>query len=389
MNKYSNSLETFTPTPGATVIVGMSGGVDSSVTAAVLKEQGFNVIGMFMKNWEETDENGVCQSSKEYADVVKVCEKLDIPYYSVEFVDEYRKHVFNHFVEEYKAGFTPNPDILCNREIKFKVFLDKAIELGADYLATGHYCQNMLLDGVHQLVKGNDPGKDQTYFLYTNKSEILKKVLFPIGHLPKSEVRALAEKYDLSTKNKKDSTGICFIGERNFRNFLSNYINFENGPFKYLNGEVVGEHTGAAFYTIGQRKGLGLGGPGEPWFVVDKDIETNTVYVERGEFHPALYRDELWANELSWVEEDMAFELPLKCKAKIRYRQQDQDCVIKSMDNGSIHVVFDSPQRAITLRQSIVFYVNDICLGGGMIEKGGKTYLERGLELPEIVTVQI
>lgn len=389
MNKWSQSLSPFVPEEGATVIVGMSGGVDSSVTAAVLKEQGFNVIGMFMKNWEETDENGVCQASKEYDDVVKVCEKLDIPYYSVEFVEEYRENVFKHFVDEYKAGHTPNPDILCNREIKFKVFMEKAMELGADYLATGHYCQNMLLDGVHQLVKGNDPGKDQTYFLYTNKSEILKKVVFPIGHLPKAEVRRLAEKYDLATKNKKDSTGICFIGERNFKNFLSNYITFENGPFKLLNGEVVGEHTGVSFYTIGQRKGLGLGGPGEPWFVVDKDVETNTVFVERGEKHPALYRDELWANELSWVEADVPFELPFRCKAKVRYRQQDQDCVIRSIENGVAHVVFDEPQRAITVRQSVVFYKDQICLGGGMIERGGETYFERGLDLPEIVTVQV
>jgi tRNA-uridine 2-sulfurtransferase len=389
MSKWSDSLIPFAPEVGATVIVGMSGGVDSSVTAAVLKEQGYNVIGMFMKNWEETDENGVCQASKEYEDVVKVCEKLDIPYYSVEFVEEYRENVFKHFVEEYKAGHTPNPDILCNREIKFKVFMDKAMEIGADYLATGHYCQNMLLNGVHQLVKGNDLGKDQTYFLYTNKSEILKKVLFPIGHLPKAEVRRLAEKYDLSTKNKKDSTGICFIGERNFKNFLSNYITFENGPFKLLNGEVVGEHSGVSFYTIGQRKGLGLGGPGEPWFVVDKDVETNTVYVERGEKHPALYRDELWANELSWVEEVAPFKTPFRCKAKIRYRQKDQDCTIQSIENSIAHVVFDEPQRAVTLRQSVVFYKDSICLGGGMIERGGATYYERGLDLPEVVSVQI
>lgn len=373
--------------PGATVIVGMSGGVDSSVTAAILKEQGFNVIGMFMKNWKEKDENGVCQSAKEYEDVIKVCEKLDIPYYSIEFVKEYRENVFNHFIEEYKTGYTPNPDILCNREIKFKVFLEKAMEFGADYLATGHYCQNKVQDGVYQLIKGNDPGKDQTYFLYTNKSEILKKVLFPIGHLPKSEVRALATKYGLATKDKKDSTGICFIGERNFKNFLSQYIKFENGPFKHLGGELVGEHTGAAFYTIGQRKGLGLGGPGEPWFVVDKDIETNTVYVERGEKHPALFRDELWATELSWVEEEMPFMLPFRCKAKIRYRQADQDCVIQSLDKGRLHVTFDVPQRAITPRQSIVFYKDDICLGGAMIERGGATYFDRGIELPEIVVV--
>jgi tRNA-specific 2-thiouridylase len=371
------------PNEDTTIIVGMSGGVDSSVCAAVLKEQGYNVIGMFMKNWEEQDENGVCQASKEYDDVIKVCEKLDIPYYSVEFVKEYKDNVFKHFLEEYEAGFTPNPDILCNREIKFKVFLDKALELGADYLATGHYCQNMQLDGERRLVKGNDPGKDQTYFLYTMKSNKLDKVVFPIGHLPKSEVRLLAEKYDLATKNKKDSTGICFIGERNFKNFLSQYIQLKPGKFENLKGEVVGEHSGAAYYTMGQRKGLGLGGPGEPWFVVGKDIDRNVVIVERGEKHPALYCDELWANEISWVGNEFNFELPLKCRAKVRYRQVDQECTIQSIEGDSIHVTFDESQRAVTLRQSIVFYKTiegqNVCLGGAMISKSGQTHYEREL----------
>lgn len=383
-----------------TVIVGMSGGVDSSVTAAVLKEQGYRVVGLFMKNWEEEDENGVCQASKDYEDVIKVCEKLDIPYYSVEFVKEYRDNVFKHFLEEYEAGHTPNPDILCNREIKFKVFFDKAMELGADYLATGHYCQRMD-DGSGDnsrsyLVKGNDPQKDQTYFLYTMKEAILKKVLFPIGHIEKKEVRAIAEKYNLATKAKKDSTGICFIGERNFKNFLSQYIQLKPGDFENLSGEVVGRHDGAAYYTIGQRKGLGLGGQGEPWFVVDKDIERNVVIVERGEKHPALFCDELWANELSFVQEDFEkeYHLPLKLKAKIRYRQPDQDCTLVSLKEGGAHVVFDQPQKAVTIRQSIVFYLDRefeqgdhthterICLGGGMIAKRGETYYEGQRELP-------
>ena len=359
--------------------------------AALLKEQGYNVIGMFMKNWEELDENGNCSATKDYEDVVRVCEKLDIPYYSVEFVKEYKDNVFKHFVEEYKAGFTPNPDILCNREIKFKVFLDKALELGADYLATGHYCQNKVIGGEHRLVKGADGNKDQTYFLYTIKKEKLEKVLFPIGDIEKKEVRKIAEKYDLATKAKKDSTGICFIGERNFKHFLGQFITFTAGDFKNLKGEKIGTHTGASYYTIGQRKGLGLGGPGEPWFVVGKDIDRNVVIVERGFYHPALYADELWADELSWISDQLSFDLPYRCKAKVRYRQQDQNCVIEKIEDGVAHVTFDSPQRAITLRQSIVFYSEmkgeQVCLGGGMISKCGPTYYELKKNLPESIIV--
>jgi len=371
-----------------TVIVGMSGGVDSSVAAALLKEQGYRVIGLYMKNWEELDENGVCQSAKDYEDVIKVCEALDIPYYSVEFVNEYRDNVFKYFLSEYEAGYTPNPDILCNREIKFKVFFEKAMELGADYLATGHYCQHIESGERSLLVKGDDPRKDQTYFLYTMQERILKKVLFPLGHLEKTKVREIAEKYNLATKAKKDSTGICFIGERNFKNFLSQYIQVKTGDFENLSGEVVGQHDGAAYYTIGQRKGLRLGGQGEPWFVVDKDIERNIVIVERGERHSALYADELWANELSFVQGDFieGLELPMRLKAKIRYRQPDQDCMLMSLTDGVAHVVFDQPQRAITIRQSIVFYQElsgqTVCLGGGMISKRGVTYYEREAALP-------
>lgn len=369
-------MSVFKPKSETLVIVGMSGGVDSSVTAAVLKEEGYNVMGLFMKNWEEFDEHGVCQSSKEYADVISVCEKIGIPYYSVDFIKEYRDQVFNLFVEEYKLGFTPNPDVLCNREIKFKVFYEKARELGADFLATGHYCQSKFIDGEFRLVKGEDPKKDQSYFLYTIKKEVLEHVLFPIGHLPKTRVREIAHKYDLSTKNKKDSTGICFIGERNFKNFLSNYVTFEDGNFENLNGEIVGKHTGASYYTIGQRKGLGLGGQGEPWFVVGKDIDRNVVFVERGEFHPALYSDSLTATDLSWVGGEFRYELPLKCKAKIRYRQIDQGCTITKIEGDLIEVVFDEAQRAITPRQSIVFYLDEICLGGAMIKLPGPTYFE-------------
>lgn len=365
-----------------TVIIGMSGGVDSSVCAALLKEEGYNVIGLFMKNWEEFDEFGVCNASKDYDDVIKVCEKLGIPYYSVDFVKEYRDQVFSHFVEEYKMGFTPNPDILCNREIKFKVFFEKAMELGADFLATGHYCQTKEINGENVLIKGNDPLKDQSYFLYTIKKEVLKKVMFPVGHIPKTEVRQIAAKYDLATKEKKDSTGICFIGERNFKNFLSNYITFEDGNFETLDKKVVGRHTGASYYTIGQRKGLGLGGQGEPWFVVGKDMSRNVVFVERGEFHPHLYADNLVATDLSFVKGVWDRPLPFKCTAKIRYRQKDQECTVTKIEDGKIYVEFTNAQRAITPRQSVVFYDGEICLGGAMIEKSGPTYYEQNKELP-------
>jgi len=369
------------------VIVGMSGGVDSSVCAALLKEEGYNVVGLFMKNWEELDEHGVCQSSKEYADVIAVCEKLDIPYYSVDFIKEYREQVFNHFVEEYKLGYTPNPDILCNREIKFKVFYEKARELGADFLATGHYCQNKIIDGKNALIKGADPLKDQSYFLYTIKSDVLKNVLFPIGHLPKTEVRRIAAKYDLATKNKKDSTGICFIGERNFKNFLSNYITFTDGNFETLEGKVVGRHTGATYYTLGQRKGLGLGGPGEPWFVVGKDIARNVVIVERGENHPAMFSDSLVATDLEFTTGEWNRPLPFKCTAKVRYRQKDQACTVTKIENGKIFVEFDEPQRAITPRQSVVFYDGEICLGGAMIETSGPTHYELKKTVPAVAAI--
>lgn len=348
-----------------TVIVGMSGGVDSSVTALLLKEQGYDVIGMFMKNWEEKDQDGVCRSAKDYEDVIQVCEQIQIPYYVVNFKKEYWDHVFTHFIKEFEQGFTPNPDILCNREIKFKVFFEKALELGADFLATGHYCQSI----ESRLVKGSDPEKDQSYFLYTIKKTILDKVLFPVGHLTKKEVRAIAKKHGLATSEKKDSTGVCFIGKRDFKEFLSKYIAAKPGNFETMDGKVVGKHDGCAYYTIGQRKGLGIGGEGEAWYVVGKDIERNVVYIDQGAMHPAMFKDNLTASELTWVAETMPFTLPYKCKAKIRYRQQDQDCTIVSIEQGSkAFVKFDVPQRAITPRQSIVFYDGDNCLGGGIID---------------------
>ncbi len=345
-----------------TVVVGMSGGVDSSVTALLLKQRGFRVIGMFMKNWEE--EGGQCSSASDFEDVVKVCAQLDIPYYAVNFVKEYQTQVFSHFLAELEAGFTPNPDILCNREIKFKAFLEKALGLGADYLATGHYCRK---SEASELLKGTDPHKDQSYFLYTLSSPLLEKVLFPIGHLHKTEVRRIAKEHGLATCEKKDSTGICFIGKRDFKEFTGRYLGYKPGNFENLKGEVVGRHDGIAFYTIGQRKGLKIGGPGEAWFVVGKDIARNVVIIEQGKDHPSLYKGELVATSLSWVS-GTAPVAPYLCSAKVRYRQPEQPCCIEKIESGRAIIRFSAPQRAITPRQSIVFYEGDRCLGGGIIE---------------------
>lgn len=359
-----------------TVVVGMSGGVDSSVSALLLKEQGYRVIGLFMKNWEEKDDKGVCRSADDYEDVRRVCEQINIPYYTVNFVEQYWQQVFTEFLAAFQKGWTPNPDILCNREIKFKVFLDKAMELGADFLATGHYCQNLMdHHGYPRLVKGNDPHKDQTYFLYTLNRRILSRVLFPVGSLEKSQVRCLARQHHLATSEKKDSTGICFIGERDFRSFLSQYVAIQPGHFETLQGKKVGKHMGTAYYTLGQRKGLGIGGAGEAWFVVGKDPNRGVVYVEQGADHPALYCDELIAIDLSWVGEEPP--LPFSCQSKIRYRQCDQACTIHSIENGQAHVTFSSPQRAVTPGQSIVFYEGSICLGGGIIQQPGPSYFHQ------------
>lgn len=343
----------------------MSGGVDSSVSALLLKAKGYRVIGMFMKNWEENDENGMCRSSADYQDVLQVCNQIDIPCYTVNFVKEYEEQVFSHFLKELQQGYTPNPDILCNREIKFKAFFDKAFSLGADYLATGHYCQRSDAE-FPQLLKGADPNKDQSYFLYTIPGATLQKVLFPVGHLQKSEVRRIAKEKGLATAEKKDSTGICFIGKRDFKEFTGRYLSYRPGNFETLSGNVVGQHDGVAFYTIGQRKGLRIGGPGEAWFVVGKDIPRNVVILAQGEDHPSLYRDTLTATELRWVA-GVPPSLPFPCEAKIRYRQPQQPCVIETLHEGCAHIQFLQPQRAITPRQSIVFYQGDICLGGGMI----------------------
>lgn len=345
-----------------TVAVAMSGGVDSSLSALLLKQQGYKVVGMFMRNWEEQDASGRCTSAEDYDDVAATCSKLEIPFYAFNFAKEYREQVFAHFLREYEKGHTPNPDILCNREIKFKVFFEKALSLGADFVATGHYCQ--VLDG--KLVKGRDPGKDQTYFLYAIDGKVLDRVLFPVGGLLKSEVRDLAKRFDLPTHGKKDSTGICFIGERRFQEFLSQYVNARRGSFCTLDGNIVGTHEGTPFYTIGQRKHLGLGGPGARWYVVKKDLARNIVYVERDHDHPELFSIHVSIGELNWLS-GSAPSFPLRCQAKVRYRQPDQSCVVKEAAEGTLSVHFDTPQRAVAIGQSLVLYDGEICLGGGII----------------------
>lgn len=358
-----------------TVVVGMSGGVDSAVSAFLLKEEGYNVIGLFMKNWEEKDERGICKSTQDYDDVVQTCKVIGIPYYAVNFCKEYQQNVFEEFLNDCKAGLTPNPDVLCNREIKFKVFFDKALSLGADYLATGHYCRTNV-NG--QLLKGQDPEKDQSYFLYAVVSNVLKKVLFPIGDLPKKRVREIAKLAGLPVHDKKDSTGICFIGKRNFKQFVSQYLGFTPGNFVNLKGEVLGQHDGLAYYTIGQRKGLGFGGEGEAWFVIAKDIAKNTVMIDRGVEHPALFADDLIASDLFFISGiEPAF--PLRCRAKIRYRQKDQACLVQKQDENLFLVTFETPQRAITPGQAIVFYDGDVCLGGGRIKKAGLSHYQKEL----------
>lgn len=355
------------------VVVGMSGGVDSSVSALILKEQGYDVIGVFMKNWDDTDEFGHCTATEDFEDVAQVCEQIDIPYYGVNFEREYEERVFEYFLEEYRKGRTPNPDVLCNKEIKFKELLHRALELGADYLATGHYAQiRTRSDGKMELVRGKDVGKDQTYFLHTLDQEPLQHAMFPIGHMEKTEVRQIASKYGLATAKKKDSTGICFIGEKNFRTFLSQYLPAQPGDIVDTDGRVVGRHEGLMYYTMGQRRGIGIGGQqaysGQPWFVVDKDLNRNQLIVAQGANHPKLFSSSLTADKLSFVSESLPPHDTFRCTAKFRYRQDDEGVTVHLQGDAKCKVVFDYPQRAITPGQSVVFYDGDACLGGGVIE---------------------
>ncbi|GAM16140.1 tRNA 2-thiouridine(34) synthase MnmA [Mesobacillus selenatarsenatis] len=350
------------------VVVGMSGGVDSSVAALILKEQGYDVIGIFMKNWDDTDENGVCTATEDYEDVIRVCNQIGIPYYAVNFEKQYWDKVFTYFLDEYKAGRTPNPDVMCNKEIKFKAFLEHAINLGADYLATGHYARVEDRDGERKMLRGLDENKDQTYFLNQLSQDQIEKVLFPIGNLEKSRVRELAKEANLATATKKDSTGICFIGERNFKEFLGNYLPAQPGNMETMNGEVKGKHDGLMYYTIGQRQGLGIGGSGEPWFVVGKDLERNVLLVEQGFHNELLYSDSITAVNVSFVS-DKEKPSTFECTAKFRYRQPDNAVTVELQDNGTAKVLFKEPIRAVTPGQAVVFYDGEECLGGGTIDE--------------------
>ncbi|WP_409365756.1 tRNA 2-thiouridine(34) synthase MnmA [Halomonas sp. PAMB 3264] len=363
-------------TPGAgspaagKVIVGMSGGVDSSVSALLLLQQGYEVEGLFMKNWDEDDGTEYCTAKEDLADAQAVCDKLGIKLHTANFAAEYWDNVFEHFLEEYKAGRTPNPDILCNREIKFKVFLDYAEMLGAELIATGHYVRRGERGGRARLLKGLDTNKDQSYFLHAVPEAAIARTLFPVGELEKPAVRALAEEFDLITAKKKDSTGICFIGERRFKDFLQQYLPAQPGKIETLSGDVIGDHMGLMYYTLGQRQGLGIGGLAnyseDPWYVAGKDLERNVLQVVQGKTDEHLYTNALCTEAMDWV----AGQAPVaegRFTAKTRYRQSDCPCAVRSRPDGSVEVVFDDPQWAVTPGQSLVLYDGDVCLGGGVI----------------------
>lgn len=352
------------------VIVGMSGGVDSSVAALLLQQQGYTVEGLFMKNWEEDDTEEFCTATQDIADAQAVCDTLGIPLHKVNFATEYWDNVFRYFLEEYQAGRTPNPDILCNSEIKFKAFLDYAKTLGADAIATGHYAKSEKSENSFNLHKGIDENKDQSYFLHALNQTQLKNAIFPLGNLTKPEVREIAAKAGFVNQSKKDSTGICFIGERRFKDFLAHYLPAKPGNIVTTNGKIIGQHQGLMFHTIGQREGLGIGGmktsTGEPWFVVKKEMETNQLIVVQGTNAEELYKTHLLADKPTWISEIMP-TYPFACKAKIRYRQIDQDCTVSLNSDNLLRIDFQLPQRAITPGQSIVFYEGTKCLGGAII----------------------
>lgn len=356
----------------ANVIVGMSGGVDSSVAAHLLKAQGHNVTGLFMKNWDEDDGTEYCTAKTDLADAQAVCDSLSIQLLTANFAAEYWDNVFEHFLAEYKAGRTPNPDVLCNREIKFKAFMDYATELGADYIATGHYVRRDQTDGMTQLLKGLDQNKDQSYFLCEVQENCLERSLFPVGDLAKPEVRRIAAELNLATRDKKDSTGICFIGERKFKDFLEQYLPAQPGAIETADGDIVGNHGGLMYYTYGQRQGLGIGGnnkyPEAAWYVVDKDLTRNVLIVSQGNDNKDLLSSELMTSAPTWINASTQ-QVPQRCSAKIRYRQADQQCQLEPLVGGGLKVIFDAPQRAVTPGQYIVFYEGARCLGGAVIEQ--------------------
>lgn len=352
------------------VILGMSGGVDSSVSALLLQQQGYEVIGLFMKNWDEKDETGVCTATEDYIDVGRVAAQLDIPYYTVNFAQEYWDKVFEYFLKEYRAGRTPNPDVMCNTQIKFSAFLDYALKLEGSYIAMGHYAQVEKRGKRYCLLRGEDKSKDQSYFLSRIDQKALARTIFPIGHLPKSEVRELAQKYELATANKKDSTGICFIGERDFDLFLDRYLLAKKGDLYSVEGKRLGEHSGLIHYTYGQRRGIGIGGvgTGEPWFVVGKSLKKNILYVAQGEEHEALYTLQLIAEDMLWISGEEP-KLPIKCTAKFRYRQEDIPVTVQAgKRSGELVIVYDHPVKAVTPGQVAVLYDGEVCLGGAIIK---------------------
>lgn len=354
-----------------TVVVGLSGGVDSSVAAYLLKQQGYNVIGLFMLNWEENDDNGHCTAEQDFEDVKRVANKIGIPYYTVNYSKEYKDRVFKYFLDEYAKGYTPNPDVMCNKEIKFGPFLEHALELGADYIATGHYCKRVDRDGKTYLYKAHDLNKDQTYFLNQLNQEQLSKTLFPLADIDKPKVREIAKSLGLTTAEKKDSTGICFIGERNFRKFLKSFLPANKGKIVDLNGNVVGEHEGVMYYTIGQRRGLNIGGKNgyeaDRWFVVDKDVKTNTLIVNCGECDE-MYSTACILTDFNWIADKLSGEF--FSNVKLRYRQPDQRTKVTVLDEKTLCLDFEKPQRAVTIGQFGVLYLDDgNCLGGGRIDK--------------------
>ena len=352
-----------------TVVVGLSGGVDSSVAALLLSQKCFDVEAIFMKNWIDFAEENECTIKEDREDASSVAKILGITIHETNFAMEYWNSVFKHFLDEYRAGRTPNPDIICNKEIKFKAFLNYASQMGSDMIATGHYARIKNCEGVFYLLKGFDYDKDQSYFLYTLGQKQLARILFPLGELLKSKLRRIAREAGFITHNKKDSTGICFIGRCNFREFISRYIPAHHGQMQTPEGKVIRKHAGLAYYTLGQRQGLGIGGyrygTGKPWFVAGKDMENNILYVAQGD-HPWLYSNSLQAEEITWVSGESP-EFPCAAKAKTRYRQPDQKCIITRINDNRIHVRFENKQRAVTPGQSVVFYNHNICLGGGII----------------------
>ena len=367
MNTPLPVLQTELAPEDAHIVVGMSGGVDSSVSAYLLREQGYRVTGLFMKNWEEDDTEEYCSAAADLRDAEQVCDRLGIELHEVNFAHEYWENVFEHFLHEYEAGRTPNPDILCNKEIKFKEFLLQSESMGADFIATGHYVARGASDDTYQLLRGADANKDQSYFLYTLQQAALSKSLFPLGEIAKPAVRAIADEQGFVTHNKKDSTGICFIGERRFKDFLSTYLKPNPGNMVDTDGNAIGQHDGLMYYTLGQRHGLDIGGPGEAWYVAAKDVANNELMVVQGHDHPAMMTQSVTAVVPDWVAGESP-EVGTVLTAKTRYRQTDQVCTVVDSNEERFTVEFAEPQRAVTPGQALVLYSDRACLGGGTIE---------------------